>query len=95
MNYIQNAFYEATVSLSHGQVTKLARLGPEVHGALDVAEMKEIADLARSNSEVKSAIAELQLPAHAEIVIEPWMYGTLQWPSGSIPRPFPSLYFSL
>lgn len=64
------------MSLTHKTVIENKQLGNEFHGALDPAEMELVAGLMLQDETVKEAVARLELPAGAELVIEPWMYGT-------------------
>ncbi|KAJ4421854.1 hypothetical protein N0V82_003454 [Gnomoniopsis sp. IMI 355080] len=70
------SLFEALVSLTHKKVIKNKQLSHEFHGALDPAEMELVAGLMLEDETVKDAIARLELPAGAELVIEPWMYGS-------------------
>lgn len=75
-NYAQTSLWEALVSLTHKKVIKNKQLSNEFHGALDHSEMELVARLMLQDETVKDAVARLELPAGAELVVEPWMYGT-------------------
>ncbi|KAF2402557.1 hypothetical protein EJ06DRAFT_555173 [Trichodelitschia bisporula] len=70
-----NKFHEAIVNLSSGRVERNVRLGANVHGAGDGAEIIAVEKLALEHPDVKAEIAKLQLPEGAVVVCDPWIYG--------------------
>jgi len=71
-----NKFHEAVVNLSQNRVERNVRLGPNVHGAGDGAEILEIERIALEDETVKAEIAKLQLPEGTVLCVDPWIYGS-------------------
>ena len=64
------------VNLTRQNVEYNIRLGPNKHSPGDAIEVITVERVAIENEAVQAEIAKLQLPEGAEIVVDPWIYGT-------------------
>ncbi|KAI9676820.1 MAG: hypothetical protein M1817_006659 [Caeruleum heppii] len=76
--YIRNTdrFHEAIINLSEARVESNVRLGPNLHGPGDGAEIINIETVALADETVRAEIAKLELPQGTVIVVDPWIYGS-------------------
>jgi primary-amine oxidase len=72
----QNKFHEAVVNLSKNCVERNVRLGPNIHGPGDGAEIRAIEEIVLADASVKAEIEKLQLPQGTVIISDPWIYGS-------------------
>ncbi|KAK3984250.1 putative copper amine oxidase [Cladorrhinum sp. PSN332] len=68
--------HEAVVNLTSRKVESNVKLGPFVHPNADGDEIVAIENFALSSPEVLAEVAKLKLPEGAELVIDPWIYGS-------------------
>lgn len=63
------------MNLSEQRVESNVRLGKSIHGAGDAEEIIAIERIALDDEGVKKALAKLELPEGAVVVVDPWIYG--------------------
>ncbi|KAJ2895710.1 Copper amine oxidase 1 [Zalerion maritima] len=68
-------FFEVVVNITQGKVDRHDRLGPNLHGAADVAEMEAAEKAVLSEPSVRAALKDIGLPEDAPLVGEPFPYG--------------------
>lgn len=69
------SFFEAIVNLETQEAEANIRLGEDVHGSADFAEIALVEKLCLEDPWVKQEIEKLKLPEGTTVVCDPWIYG--------------------
>ncbi|KAK3937146.1 copper amine oxidase 1 [Diplogelasinospora grovesii] len=68
--------HEAVVNLTQNKVESNVKLGPFIHANGDGEELVAVEKALLAHPDVQAEIAKLKLPDGAEVVADPWIYGS-------------------